>query len=316
MLKKIIKRVNISLAIVCVTWITLHQILTVVEENRYPPLGDLVEVKGKQMHIYQKGKGKQTIVLLAGLGTPAPVVDFSPLMNELSHTYKVVVVEPFGYGWSDFTEGERSVENIIGEVRSALKKADIQGPYILMPHSVSGIYAMYYANHYPDEVEAIVGIDPTFPKMLRYFGEAAPTMPIIFRFAAPTGVARLVVELDDESYLPITQPGTYSSKELKMIKVKTSIKGYNKNIIMEMNEIERNINKTESLNIPNKVPVLIFAKNFQKEKNGKSIQSFYEQEIANQHHHKVVMLNGHHYLHWTHSHEIVDELNLFLKQTN
>ncbi|SIQ98984.1 hypothetical protein SAMN05880580_11113 [Priestia flexa] len=54
----------------------MHQVLTVVEDKRYPPLGELVEVKGKQMHIYQKGKGKQTIVLLAGLGTPAPAVDF------------------------------------------------------------------------------------------------------------------------------------------------------------------------------------------------------------------------------------------------
>ncbi|MEK5138790.1 MULTISPECIES: hypothetical protein [Priestia] len=76
MFKKIIKRVSISLAVACVTWITLHQVLTVVEDKRYPPLGELVEVKGKQMHIYQKGKGKQTIVLLAGFGTPAPAVDF------------------------------------------------------------------------------------------------------------------------------------------------------------------------------------------------------------------------------------------------
>ncbi|MED4587550.1 alpha/beta fold hydrolase [Priestia flexa] len=233
------------------------------------------------------------------------------MIFELSHTYKVVVVEPFGYGWSDFTESERSVENIVEEVRNPLKKADIQGPYILMSHSVSGIYAMYYANHYPDEVEAIVGIDPTLPKMLRCFGEAPSTMPSIFRFVAPTGIARLAVELDDESYLPIAEPGMYSSRELKMIKAKTSIKGYNKNIIMEMNETERNVNKTESLTIPNKVPVLIFAKNFQKETNGKSTLSFYEQEIAKQHHNKVVMLNGHHYLHWTRSREIVDELKLF-----
>lgn len=33
MFKKIIKRVSISLAVACVTWITLHQVLTVVEDK-------------------------------------------------------------------------------------------------------------------------------------------------------------------------------------------------------------------------------------------------------------------------------------------
>ena len=41
-------------------------------------------------------------------------------------------------------------------MREALQKSNIKGPYILMPHSVSGVYSMYYANKYPDEVKAII----------------------------------------------------------------------------------------------------------------------------------------------------------------
>lgn len=46
----------------------------------------------------------------------------------------------------------------------------------MMPHSISGIYSMYYANAYPDEVKAVIGIDFTLPQVLEYFGESAPTM--------------------------------------------------------------------------------------------------------------------------------------------
>ena len=70
------------------------------------------------------------------------------------------------YGWSDLTDKERTVENIVGEIRMALKEANIEGPYILMPHSISGIYILYYANQYPSEVKAIIGIDPTLPQIL------------------------------------------------------------------------------------------------------------------------------------------------------
>lgn len=43
-----------------------------------------------------------------------------------------------------------------------------------MPHSVSGIYSMYYANKYPDEIKEIIGIDCTLPQVVEYFNEPAP----------------------------------------------------------------------------------------------------------------------------------------------
>src|SRR5690606_20070852 len=151
-------------------WVIYSKIMTAYEQRKYPAIGEFVEVDGKKMHVYTKGHGDNTIVLLSGLATPAPALDFEPLINELSKKNQVVVVEPFGYGWSDLTDKERTVKNIVEETRAALKKSNIQGPYLLMPHSVSGIYSMYYANHYPEEVKAIIGIDPTLPQMAEYFG--------------------------------------------------------------------------------------------------------------------------------------------------
>lgn len=121
-------------------------------------------------------------------------------------------MEPFGYGWSDLSTKERTVENIVEELRTALQKSNIKGPYILMPHSLSGIYSMYYADKYPSEVKAVIGIDTTLPQALDYFGESAPAIPNFIRFAAPTGLARLMVSLNSENYLPIAKKGTYTEK--------------------------------------------------------------------------------------------------------
>lgn len=153
------------------------------------------------MHVYTKGDGENTIVLLSGLGTAAPVLDFEPLVNELAKNHKVVVVESFGYGWSNVTNKERTVENIVEEIRTALK-SNIEGPYILMPHSISGIYSMYYANAYPDEVKAVIGIDFTLPQVLEYFGESAPTMSEYMRYVSPTGIARLALYIIPDDFLP------------------------------------------------------------------------------------------------------------------
>lgn len=123
-----------------------------------------VEVNGKTMRAYVKGLGDKTIVMLSGWSTDSPIDDFFQLYNKLSKDYKVVVLEYFGYFGSDITSDERTNENMVQEIRTALYKLNINPPYILMPHSMSGLYSLYYANNYPSEVLGIIGIDMSLPQ--------------------------------------------------------------------------------------------------------------------------------------------------------
>lgn len=127
------------------------------------PLGQLVEVDGHNMSIYTEGEGEHTIVFLSGHGTASPILDFKPLFSRLSDDYKIVVVEKFGYGFSDEIDGSRDINTILRQDREALEKAGIKGPFVLCPHSFSGYEATRWAQEYPDEVEAIVGLDMCTP---------------------------------------------------------------------------------------------------------------------------------------------------------
>lgn len=295
-----IRNTFLTLIAVVLIWLVFHHSMNLYEKNKYQAIGELVEVDGKNMHVYTKGKGENTILLMTGLGTAAPVLDFEPLINELSKTNRVVVVEPFGYGWSDLTERERTVENIVEETRTALQKLNIEGPYILMPHSLSGIYSMYYSNAYPDEVKAIIGIDPTLPQVLEYFNEPAPTMPGLMGWLAPTGVSRLVMLTIPNKFLPIAEVGTYSDENLAITKAISIWKGYNQNIVKETNEISHNVNKTASMSFPSDLPVMIFTTQAAKATlEGKSMEAFYQSQLIDVENNKLVILEGDHYLHWT-----------------
>ncbi|MGG1367817.1 alpha/beta hydrolase [Priestia megaterium] len=297
---RILRNMIVAMLGVCIIWVVTNRVITAVEKKKYPPIGQLVEVNGRDIHVYTKGKGENTIVLLSGLGTTAPALDFEPLVNELSKDNKVVVVEPFGYGWSDITNKKRTVENSVSEMREALQKSNIKGPYILMPHSVSGVYSMYYANKYPDEVKAVIGIDPTLPKALDYFKEEAPNIPSLMSVLAPSGLARLALLTSPNQYLPLAEEGTYTTKNLKMTKAISSWKGYNKNVIDEAKELNNNINKTVDMSFPSKTPVMIFARKVNKEpKEGKSNITFYQNQLSHVSSQKLVVLQGHHYLRFT-----------------
>ncbi len=284
-------------------------IKTNIEEKKYPAPGKLVSVDGKKMHVFETGSGNATILLMAGLGTTAPVLDFEPLITQLSADYKVVVVEPFGYGWSDLTNKERSVDNIIHELRSALSKAGIDGPFILMPHSVSGIYATYYANQYPDEVTAIIGIDPTLPKALSYYKETLPSIPSFVKLLAPSGIARIAISLSPESLISDNELNVYSKDNLAQQKALSAKVAYNKTVLNESKELEKNINDTQDILFPTDLPVLIFDSNPEGEKVS---SKFYNTYLANLKNQSVIYMEGHHYLHWTKAAEIADCTNNFL----
>ena len=123
-----------------------------------------VEVNGKMIRAHVKGSGDKKIIMLSGWGTDSPIDDFFPLYDKLSENYQVVVLEYFGYSGSDITTDERANEAMVQEIRTALHKLNVNPPYILMPHSMSGLYSLYYANNYPSEVSGIIGIDMSLPQ--------------------------------------------------------------------------------------------------------------------------------------------------------
>lgn len=309
---KIIHNIVLSFIVLCMMWVIFHTGMKLYEENKYPATGEYVDMEGEKLHVTVKGRGEKTIVLLPGLGTAAPALDFEPLVNELSKDFQVVVVEPFGYGWSDLTKRERTVENIVEEIRTSLQTAQIEGPYIIMPHSLAGIYSMYYADKYPKEVEAVIGIDPTLPQALEYFDEAAPKLSSYFRFLAPTGIARLTLLLNSDNFLPAAEEGTYSEENLTMTKAILAWKGYNKNIIEEANAIQENVEKTKELSFPSQLPVMIFMKEDDKvTEDGKSMETFYKQQLRSVENERLIALKGHHYLHWKNYKRISEEIKEF-----
>lgn len=134
-------------------------------------LGTRYNVGKGKINVYTEGSSADTIVFLSGAGVTSPVLEYSPLYRRLSDTYRIAVVEKAGYGMSESTGTQRTVENMVNESREALKKAGIMPPYILAPHSYSGFEAIYWANTFPGEVKAVLSIDMGLPDTAAEMGK-------------------------------------------------------------------------------------------------------------------------------------------------
>lgn len=216
------------------------------------PYGDLIDVDGGKMHVYSEGNGKETIVLLPGYGTCLPSADFGPLVRELKNDYTVVVVEYFGIGLSSETDKPRTNENVINETRECLSKAGFKAPYILMPHSLSGIYSQYYANKHPEEVKGIIMLDTT-PSIVEEKMISAPTWILkLSKLLQNTGLSKA---LNKNIEFPQKLENGYTDKELSGYKAMEFCK-WNDTLINQGEMMVNDITEVSKLEFPSNIPVL------------------------------------------------------------
>lgn len=125
--------------------------------------GELVNFNNKNVNVYNEGSGKDTFVFMAGSGIAAPVYELKGLYSKFSKENKISVIERAGYGYSDVFHDDRDIDKILEQTRKALIRSGNKPPYILVPHSLSGIEAIYWAQKYPSEVKGIIALDIGLP---------------------------------------------------------------------------------------------------------------------------------------------------------
>ncbi|WP_145317619.1 alpha/beta hydrolase [Paenibacillus xylanexedens] len=297
-----------AIVIAVILFLTIVYITNVVSSNseakKIDSYGQHVSVDGKNMNVLIQGEGKETIVLLPGYGTAAPALDFKMLIDELSPYYKVVAVEPFGYGLSDETEKERTTENIVSEVHEALQQLDIN-KYMLMGHSIAGIYGIDYVNKYPDEVTAFVGIDSSVSTQP---GMDAKLPTKMFAFLKKSGLQRLVVKFGEDPYagLPFDE---HTVEQMKMLSSKNS---NSPTMLNEMDHIASNFKGAQGLTFPRDLPLLLFV-----QANNEGVEGWiplHEGQIKDSVHGKVITMDGEHYLHHTLFKEIAEDVRAFMNE--
>ena len=138
----------------------LKQLRTEGYENR-------VSVGDYSLNVYQCGKenGNHRIVCLSGFIDGEAVIAWREMTKEIEKNNELYFIDRAGYGLSDDTKNDMTVEYVVEDYRKALKNAGVKPPYVLIGHSLGGIYSTYWESKYPDEIEGVAIFDgvPVYP---------------------------------------------------------------------------------------------------------------------------------------------------------
>jgi pimeloyl-ACP methyl ester carboxylesterase len=107
-----------------------------------------------------EGRGPRTVILEAGLGDTLDVWKVVQPRIAAGCT-RTLSYNRAGYVGSDPASGPRDSATIVAELRAELKRRNIDPPYVLVGHSLGGLYMQYFARNYPKEVAGLLLVDST-----------------------------------------------------------------------------------------------------------------------------------------------------------
>ena len=276
--------------------------------------GRPLEVMGKNMIVDVKGEeNATTIILLPGWGSPSPVLEFLPLTDILSERFRIITIEPFGYGLSNESGTERKLDIIVEELHECTKQLGCD-QYYLMAHSLSGLYSLYWANMYPQEVQGFIGIDSSVPKQSDE--EPFPiSMVALNKLSAylqkaknVTGITRLQSISHPEKAIYADLSYEYTEEELETYRILSMDHIYNKDVMNEMANLEETLEIVRDMKFPEDMPVLQFVSSSNCEIMD-SWEPLHRAVITESEKSKVIRLDGGHYLHFERQDEIVENVN-------
>ncbi len=168
------------------------------DARAYPPPGQMVDLGGYRLHIQCVGTGSPTVVLDAGLGGTS--LDWALVQPEIGLTTRVCAYDRAGMGWSESGPAPRTPEQNARELHTLLTNAGIEGPYVLVGHSLAGKNVRLFAAMFPDQVVGMVLVDArseyvdarTSPSEAKAFKDLYATLASVYKAARGMGLMRLV----------------------------------------------------------------------------------------------------------------------------
>lgn len=106
----------------------------------------------------KSGTGRHPVVFLPGAGGVG--LDFFLAHEQVAHFATSLIYDRAGTGWSADVALPRSTSDVTDELRALLGTIGLRSPYVLVGHSLGGAYVQRYAQRFPDEVAAMLLIEP------------------------------------------------------------------------------------------------------------------------------------------------------------
>lgn len=123
----------------------------------------LVKANGHNFNVYLNGfenRKPDTPAIIFENGMGVDLGNWDTIIEQISKFSPVLAYDRASVGKSEKVFQMPTVKVVAENLRAILHTLDIPPPYILVGHSMGGVYIRSYAGFYPNEIAGLVFIDP------------------------------------------------------------------------------------------------------------------------------------------------------------
>jgi len=166
-----------------------------------PPLGQLVDIGGRKLHLHCTGQGSPTVIVENGSSSFS--IDWQLVQPQVERFTRICTYDRAGFAWSDHGPAINTVEETMDDLSLLLKTTGIAPPYVLVGHSIGGLFVRAYQRRHPEEVVGMVLVDSTPEDDARYMVNGVDKVGIEMTYEELRNVyAPLVKSPDPPAVLP------------------------------------------------------------------------------------------------------------------
>ncbi|MDN4057565.1 alpha/beta fold hydrolase [Massilia sp. YIM B02769] len=100
-------------------------------------------------------------------GSRATIAGWDKVLDGIKDSATVFAYNRPGYANSEAVDAPRDGATIVEQLRANLRHKNLPPPYVLVGHSLGGLYMQLFARRYPEEVKGLVLVDALYPRVVK-----------------------------------------------------------------------------------------------------------------------------------------------------
>ena len=126
--------------------------------KRFPPPGAMLGLPGYRLHVRCEGRGPVMVLLQAGLNDFS--LQWSRLQPLLAQETRTCSYDRAGLGWSEPSPSPPTITHAVDDLHAVVQSTSADAPLVLVGHSYGSLLVRLYAQQHPENIRAIVLLDP------------------------------------------------------------------------------------------------------------------------------------------------------------
>jgi pimeloyl-ACP methyl ester carboxylesterase len=180
-----------------------------------PPV--IETIAGRQVESLTIRHPASPVTLVFEAGMRGTIDKWGRVLEGASRDATVFAYNRPGYGNSEVAMTPRDGRTVVEELRRVLRHKGLNPPYVLVGHSLGGLYMQLFARAYPEEVKGLVLVDAMYPRTVKATRDFPWAVRLAGRLVFSRTVWREVEKMDETGEAVLALPGIDDKPVVRLI---------------------------------------------------------------------------------------------------